>query len=155
MSDRDEFFTTFLPQLVAAEAALHNGDLEPRLRLWTRSDPVTLFGALGPCNYGWAQVNSTFQWLAPLFLPCHDYRLDLVAADVSGDLAYTVGFERSVHDMEGGNSAERVLRATQVYRREGGQWRVVHRHGDIPPADSSPHAGTYPPVTTYIAPRTR
>jgi ketosteroid isomerase-like protein len=22
------------------------------------------------------------------------------------------------------------LRATQVYRREGGEWRVAHRHGD-------------------------
>jgi ketosteroid isomerase-like protein len=24
-----------------------------------------------------------------------------------------------------------VLRATQVYRREDGEWKVVHRHGDI------------------------
>jgi ketosteroid isomerase-like protein len=22
------------------------------------------------------------------------------------------------------------LRVTQVYRREGGEWKVVHRHGD-------------------------
>ena len=23
-----------------------------------------------------------------------------------------------------------TLRATQVYRREGGEWKVAHRHGD-------------------------
>src|SRR5689334_6560232 len=123
MSDRSDFLTGFLPQMVAAEAALHGGHLEPRIRLWTRRDPVTLFGALGPCDYGWPSVHTTFQWLAPLFSPCHGYHLDLIAADVSGDLAYTVGFERSVHVMDDGLPAERTLRATQVYRREEGQWR--------------------------------
>jgi ketosteroid isomerase-like protein len=24
-----------------------------------------------------------------------------------------------------------TLRATQIYRREDGEWRVVHRHGDV------------------------
>ena len=24
-----------------------------------------------------------------------------------------------------------TLRATQVYRREKGEWRIIHRHGDI------------------------
>lgn len=152
MSDHNDFVSTFLPQMVAAEAALHSGNLEPRLRLWTRRDPVTLFGALGPCNHGWTDVNATFQWLAPLFSPCHGYHLDLVAADASGDLAYTVGFEHSVHEIEDGRLAERVLRATQVYRREDGQWRVVHRHGDVPPDDRSPGAGTRVPVTTFTPP---
>jgi ketosteroid isomerase-like protein len=31
-----------------------------------------------------------------------------------------------------------VLRVTQVYRREGGEWRLVHRHGDFAPMDQSP-----------------
>ena len=152
MSDREDFLTTFVPQMVAAEAALHNGDLQPRLRLWAHSDPVTLFGALGPCNYGWADVQTTFEWLAPQFSPCHGYHLDLIAADVSGDLAYTVGLERSAHVMEDGRVAERILRATQIYRREEGSWHVVHRHGDAPPEDHSPRAGTRPRVMTITAP---
>lgn len=152
MTDREDFLTTVVPQMVAAEAALHNGDLGPRLELWARSDPVTLFGALGPCNYGWADVETTFRWLAPLFSPCHGYQLDLVSAEVSGDLAYTVGFERSVHVMDDGRPAERILRATQVYRREGGRWHVAHRHGDVPPEDRSPGSGTRPPVTTFSPP---
>ena len=30
--------------------------------------------------------------------------------------------------------AETAVRSTHVYRREGGEWKIVHRHGDNPPA---------------------
>ena len=30
-----------------------------------------------------------------------------------------------------------TLRATQVYRREDGDWKVVHRHGDQLPVDQA------------------
>jgi ketosteroid isomerase-like protein len=31
-----------------------------------------------------------------------------------------------------------TLRATHVYRRENGEWKIVHRHADYPPIDQSP-----------------
>jgi ketosteroid isomerase-like protein len=27
---------------------------------------------------------------------------------------------------------------THVYRREDGEWKIVHRHGDLAPVDESP-----------------
>jgi ketosteroid isomerase-like protein len=30
-----------------------------------------------------------------------------------------------------GQDKEMTLRATQVYRREEGKWKVIHRHGDV------------------------
>jgi ketosteroid isomerase-like protein len=30
-----------------------------------------------------------------------------------------------------------TLRVTHVYRREHGEWKIVHRHGDHPPIDQS------------------
>ena len=50
----------------------------------------------------------------------------------SGDLAYTVGFEHTSATVNGMASTY-TLRATQVYRREDGEWRVCHRHGSAPP----------------------
>ena len=41
----DDFLTTILPRQIAAEEALHNGDVEPRMAMWSREDPVTVFGA--------------------------------------------------------------------------------------------------------------
>jgi ketosteroid isomerase-like protein len=62
-------------------------------------------------------------------------RSELVAAGVSGDLAYTVGYERSTGSVNGRPVRTLMLRATQIYRREDGEWKIVHRHADYPPAD--------------------
>ena len=52
-----------------------------------------------------------------------------VAFDVIGELAYTAGLEHSSVSVDG-EPRSYVLRATQVYRREDGEWKGVHRHGD-------------------------
>ncbi|MGO4246551.1 nuclear transport factor 2 family protein [Paenarthrobacter sp. RAF54_2] len=44
-------------------------------------------------------------------------------------MAYTAGLERSSISVTG-QQASQVLRATQVYRREDGEWKVAHRHAD-------------------------
>ena len=138
MSELDDFLSTTLPRQVAAEEAMHNGDPGPRLAMWSTRDPVTLLGAAVPNKRGWDDVSRTFRWVASRFSDCAAYDFELVAAGVSGDLAYTVGFERSVVAIDGGPVAPNVLRVTHVYRREDGEWKIVHRHGDAPPADQSP-----------------
>jgi ketosteroid isomerase-like protein len=44
-------------------------------------------------------------------------------------MAYTVGYEHTQASVNGEPRAY-TLRATQVYRREDGEWKVAHRHGD-------------------------
>ena len=60
---------------------------------------------------------------------CTSYRFELQAFDVVGDMAYTAGLEHSSASVDG-QPRSYTLRATQVYRREGGEWKVAHRHGD-------------------------
>jgi ketosteroid isomerase-like protein len=131
MSETDDFRTAFLPRLVEAEAALHRGDVEPRLALWSRRDPVSLLGAFGPCDSGWDRVSATFRWVASRFSDGTDYDIEFVAIEVGADLAYTVGYERCTVSVDGAPPRPQTVRATQVYRREDGQWRVVHRHGSF------------------------
>jgi hypothetical protein len=52
MSEVDEFLAELLPRQIKAERALHSGDVEPRLALWSRNDPVTLLGAFGMAKSG-------------------------------------------------------------------------------------------------------
>ena len=91
-SDLDEFLAATLARQVEAEEALHNGDAEPRLAMWSTKDPVTVLGAVRSVS-GWDEVSQLFRWLGSGFSDCSSYRFELVAASVSGDLAYTVGYE--------------------------------------------------------------
>jgi len=131
----EEFLATGLKRQVDADFALHDGDPEPRLALWSREDPVTLFGAAVPVESGRAGVENVAHWLASRMSQSKKFDVELVAAGVSGDLAYTVGFEHSEYSADGGPVRSAVLRVTHIYRREDGEWRIVHRHGDHPPTD--------------------
>lgn len=140
MTELDDFLASTLPRQIEAETAIHNGDVTPRLEMWTTHDPVTLFGAWGPCKSGSDDVTRTSRWVASRFSNCTAYEFELVAADISGDLAYTVGYERATKSIDGGPPQADTLRVTHVYRREDGEWKIVHRHGDSLPIDQSPGA---------------
>jgi ketosteroid isomerase-like protein len=136
MSDVDAFLAEIHPRLVAELQALHNGDPQPRLAMWSTKDPVTLFGA-AMSGSGWAQVSGIFRSIASRWSDCTDQRVELLVAGVSGDLAYTVGLEHTAVSVDGVPVEPYTLRVTQVYRREDGEWKIVHRHGDQVPIDQS------------------
>jgi ketosteroid isomerase-like protein len=141
-SETEAFLAEMLPRQRAAERALHDGDVEPRLALWTRATPVTLLGAKLTAT-GWDEIEPSFREVASWFGGSESYEFEVVAAGASADLAYTVGYERNVAIVNG-ERREYVLRATHVYRREHGCWRIVHRHADpVPDAndDGPPRLG--------------
>jgi ketosteroid isomerase-like protein len=123
------FLEQMMPRQLLAERAVHDGASEQRKALWSHADPVTLFGADLDLMSGWAAVEPAFDTVASWFSDCTGYEVELVAAGASGDLAYTVCFEHSTCLVQGQPRSYR-LRVTHVYRREGGVWKFVHRHGD-------------------------
>lgn len=79
--------------------------------------------------FGQQEIEQLFAVLGQSFSDCTSYAFELQACQVLGDMAYTVGFERTSVSVRGEPSTY-TLRVTQVYRREGGEWKVAHRHGD-------------------------
>jgi ketosteroid isomerase-like protein len=132
MSELDDFLTPTLARQLEAEQALINGDPAPRLAMWSTQDPVTVFGA-EKSVIGSEEARQVFRWLATRFSNCTGYRFELAAAGASGDPPYTVGYEHVVFSMDGGPVAPITLRVTHVYRREDGEWKIIHRHADVPP----------------------
>jgi ketosteroid isomerase-like protein len=145
-TETEDFLAEMIPKQVAAERAIHEGDVEPRLALWSQTDPVTLFGAKDS-GTGWNDLSQKFHTVASWFSDSTQYDFEVVAAGASGDLAYTVGYEHNQVKVEGEPRAY-SLRVTHVYRRENGQWRIVHRHGDFPPADDYQGAPPMVPADT-------
>ena len=131
MTEREEFVTWVQSVLIAAEIAIHNGDAGPRRAIWSQNDPVTVLGAWRNAS-GQQELDQLFAHLAESFSDCTSYEFELLEAEVRGDTAYTVGFE---HTSASVNGVPRTytLRATQIYRREDGEWKVAHRHGSAPP----------------------
>jgi ketosteroid isomerase-like protein len=130
-------FADVLSREQSAEAAIYLGDPGPFKALWSRGDDISLFGAFGPCKKGWHQVGKTVDWVAGR------YREGVVTSEYEvvhegADLAYTVGYEIGDVVLDGAPITRQRLRVTQIYRREDGEWRLVHRHGDFAPADQSP-----------------
>lgn len=139
----EQFLAYMLPKQRAAERALHDGDANPRISLWSRNDPVTLLGAKLTAK-GWGEIEPAFREVASWFSGSELYEFDVIAAGASGDIAYIVGYERNRAKVSGGQR-EYILRSTHVYRREDGEWRIVHRHADpVPEAEyaGEPRVGT-------------
>jgi len=134
MDELDAFLTTTMPRLKVAETALHNGDASLRTDMWSHNEPVTLFGAV-TTKTGWREVGPTFDWLASTFSNCTSAEYEVLAAGASGDLAYVVGIEHTTASIGGAAPKSYSLRVTTIFRREDGEWKVVHRHGD--PYDAS------------------
>jgi ketosteroid isomerase-like protein len=135
MNDREEFRSTIEKRQHVAEEALVRGDLGPRLEMWSRNDPVTLFAALGPSKAGWTELEPMFRSVARRVSGGRDVSYQLVSCDVGGDIAWTVGISRFTVGIDGGPVEPRALRLTHLYRREDGEWKVVHEHSDFQPAD--------------------
>ena len=128
MTDDDAFIAWVKTTLNDAEVALHNGDAAPRRALWSRNEPVSVLGAWRNAH-GQDELDELFAALASSFSDCTSYEFELQAYDVVGEMAYTAGLEHTTASIDG-QPRTYTLRATQIYRREGGEWKVAHRHGD-------------------------
>jgi ketosteroid isomerase-like protein len=56
--------------------------------------------------------------------------LELVETYASGDMAVLVAIERQHGEVGGMPDQDWSLRVTLVFRHEGSEWQLVHRHAD-------------------------
>ena len=124
MNQTEAFLAATMPRLRQAEAALHHGDPEPRIELWSHSDQITLFGGIMG-GTGWAEIEPIFRRLGASFSNCKSYDIEVISAMANDDLACTVAYEHTTASINGGPPTAYVLRVTTVFHREDGEWKVV------------------------------
>ena len=144
MTERDGLRGQIEQQLHRAEDALVHGDAGPRLSMWSRRDPVTLFAALGVSKAGWQELEPMFRKVASRLAGGRDVSYELLSFEASGDIAWAIGISRFTVGIDGGQIKPYALRLTNLFRKEDGEWKVVHEHSDFQPSDHPTPA--IPPV---------
>jgi ketosteroid isomerase-like protein len=115
----------------AALAAIITGDAEPWRAVLSQRDDVTLANPFGPFVRGFQEVMAAAIGAAGRYRDGVIAGFDRIASQESPELAFVVEVERFQAKVGGGTDLAPVaLRVTSVFRREDGEWKVVHRHAD-------------------------
>jgi ketosteroid isomerase-like protein len=120
--------SSFIDRCHDAVRQQSGGNSEALLALWSRAEDVTLMAATNGYQSGFDDVSALLRAVAQ-GLRFETYEPETLSTTVSSDLAYTVELERMTGHADG-EPQEMTLRTTQVYRREDGEWRLVHRHAE-------------------------
>ena len=131
--DNDALVHQLLVQGEDASRRWMNGDSTGYANLMAHTDQLSIFGPLGgPSPEGWSEGFARAQAVgARQFRGGISSTVELVQSYVSDSLVVVVKIERNkvrLGDRE--QSEDWVERSTEVYAREGSEWKIVHRHSD-------------------------
>jgi ketosteroid isomerase-like protein len=114
----------------ARASAFMRGDMDKWSGMTRISDDFTLMQPFGgEASRGFDKSAERLARLASYFRN-GDAKVDLVQSYASGDLVVLAVVERQHGEVGGLPDQDWSLRVTLVYRRQGAEWWLVHRHAD-------------------------
>ncbi len=124
----DESFDEFLKRRESVSLDYINGSPTTLIAISTSNDPATFFPPSGDRISGGAQVNVANDKGAPSFKDGSTGRFEVLHSSESADLAFWSGMQHATVRMQGKDEPVPMsLRVTDVFRRENGEWKLVHR----------------------------
>jgi ketosteroid isomerase-like protein len=120
-------------QFYAALNAMFVGDLAPMKEVWSHAEDVTYMGPAGGFLIGWNQVLSSWNEQAAMKLG-GEVRPEGMRVTVGRDLAVTYNFEQGENVDAQGKPQKVSIRATNLFRKENGKWKMIGHHTDILPS---------------------
>jgi ketosteroid isomerase-like protein len=125
----DEELAELVRRTEEATAAFMRGDMERYLALTPHARGFTLMNPFGgpPARY---EDRTESLRAAAGYFKAGDAKLEVAEAHVWDDTVVLVMIERQHGEVGGLPDQDWPLRVTQVYRRDGPDWLLVHRHAD-------------------------
>jgi len=126
----DEELAELIRRTAEAASALIRGDIRTYITLIPHAADYTLMDPFGgEPTRGFDASGESLQALERFFQG-GEGELEVVESYTSGDLVVLVVIERQHGQVGGLPEQDLSLRVTWVFRREGSEWRQVHRHAD-------------------------
>jgi len=113
-----------------SNAALMRGDIDRYRALITLTDDFTLMSPFGGTPTRGAHMTSESWKAMGRFFRNGTLQQELVQAYGSTDMVVLAIIERARVEVGGLPAQDWPLRVTLVFRREGAEWRLAHRHAD-------------------------
>ena len=126
----DEELAELLRRTAEAASAIISGDIRTYVTLVPHAEDFTLMDPFGGEPTRSFDASSEHLEALERFFQGGEAELEVVESYTSGDLVVLVVIERQHGRVGGLPDQDLSLRVTWVFRREGSEWRQVHRHAD-------------------------
>lgn len=115
----------------AALNAMFDGDLAPMKKVWSHADDVTYLGPDGSFRVGWQATLKDWQKQAAMKLggKVEPKEIHII---VGRELAVVQNYEVG-NNVVDGNQSKVKIRATNLYRMENDDWKMIGHHTDLLP----------------------
>ncbi|HLZ57778.1 MAG TPA: nuclear transport factor 2 family protein [Ktedonosporobacter sp.] len=131
MNNDQHDFEQFMKQRSEAALSYIHGDAAPLGEIVAGHSPATFFHPSGEVYQEAEAVWSQYERDATSFETGSQGQLEILHLAASDSLAYWVGFQRATAHLRGREEPVRFnLRVTELFRREGARWKLIHRHAD-------------------------
>lgn len=119
-------------QFYMALNAMFTGDAGPMKDVWSHAEDVTYMGPAGGFQKGWPDILAVWEEHAALKLggKVTPDRMEITAGQ---DIAITHNYEIGENFDKDGNLQKVSIRATNMFRKEDGQWKMIGHHTDLLP----------------------
>lgn len=122
--------TELIQRSADANAALMRGDIDRYRALVPVTDDFTLMSPFGGTPTRGADMTSERWEATGRFFRNGTLKQEVVQTYASADMVVLAIIERARVEVGGLPVQDWALRVTLVYRREGAEWRLAHRHAD-------------------------
>ena len=119
-------------QFYAALNTMFTGNVDPMKEVWSHADDVTYMGPGGGFQVGWDKVLENWEAQAAMKLGGKVEAADM-RITVGRDIAVTNNYEKGENTNARGEVQKVSIRATNVFRKEDGKWKMIGHHTDLLP----------------------
>jgi ketosteroid isomerase-like protein len=112
--------------------AMLKGDPAPANKVWSHAKDITYMCADGGFRVGWDEVFADWKAQADMKIGGKAEPED-VRITVGKDIAVAHNYVKAESINKAGKPEKKVLRATSVFRKEDGKWKMIGHHVDTLP----------------------